>query len=262
MVQTEIISSEELKRYLGLLYNMEIFGMESGRYTCIGAFDDERDEGIGVLVAELLSDSVHIKRIYVKTEYRRQGIAKKLLQIVTDVPDELKQPIVTYGVEEELDKDFLGAVGFSETESEFSYLEGSIKDFRMLPSPKKNDEYSVSTVDLVPENALKNYIHEKVPELFAGDEHISDGSLACRKGREISAVILIEETHPHTMIPLIFGRDNMAVMYCFSALREELLAENGPDARIRFLMNKDRGREAVEKIVANTVEKKIHIYEL
>ena len=52
MIETEIITNEDLKRYLGLLDNMEILGMKSDRYTCFGAFDRITKKGMGVLVDE------------------------------------------------------------------------------------------------------------------------------------------------------------------------------------------------------------------
>lgn len=269
MIQTEIISSEELKRYLGLLDNMEILDMENGRYTCMGAFDDETQTGMGVLVAEVLTECIHIKRIYVKPEYRRMGVSKKLLQIITDLPEELKQPVVAYGVNEELDQGFLDAMGFHEIKSEYTYLEGSLGDYQKLPFPDKGSEYSLLPVDRVSANALKNYMLEiqkkksiQIPELFAGDEQFSDGSIVCLKGHQIVAVILLDEAPQYIMVPFVFGKDKKAVLYSFAVLREELSGEYGPDARIRFLLNKGRGREAIEKIVANTIEKEILIYQL
>ena len=269
MIQTEIVSREELKRYLGLLDNMEILGMENGKYTCMGAFDDETQTGMGVLVAEVLTECIHIKRIYVMPEYRRMGVAKKLFQIITDLPEELKQPVVAYGVKEELDQGFLDAMGFHESKSEYTYLEGRLGDYQKLPSPAKESEYSLLPVERVSANALKNYMLEiqkenriQIPELFAGDEQFSDGSIVCLNGHQIAAVILLEEFPQHILVPFIFGRDKKAILYCFSALREELSEEYGPDARIRFLLNKGRGREAIEKIVANTIEKEILIYQL
>ena len=76
MIETEIITNEDLKRYLGLLDNMEILGMKSDRYTCFGAFDRITKKGMGVLVAEVLEECIHIKRIYVLPKYRRKGVEK------------------------------------------------------------------------------------------------------------------------------------------------------------------------------------------
>lgn len=269
MLQTEIIQSEDVKKYLGLLNNSEIMGMENDRYTCFGAFDDENDESMGVLVAEILEECLRIERIYVVPEHRRKGVAKTLLNIVTDLPEELKETVVAYGVEEELNREFLTAMNFHEKVNEYTYLEGSLINYQKLPLPAKGSEYTVLPIEKVAENAMKNFMlktkrenDSKMSDLFIENNELSDGSVVCMKNNQIAAVIILEETDENIMFPLIYGKDNKAIFYCFSVIREELIEEYGLNASIRFLLNKGKGREALEKIVYDTVEKNILFYEL
>ena len=266
-MQTEMISSDEVTRYLGLISNAEILGMESGRYTCFGAFDDEKNKGAGVLVAEVLMDSIRIERIYVSPEYRRKGIAKELFHIVTDLPENMKQPIIAYGVENEINREFLEAMGFHEIENGYSCLEGKLGDYQKLPLPLEGSEYSLVPAEGIAANALNNFVaemqkekHMQMPALFMEYDTFPDGSVVCIKNKEIAAVLLLEEADSNVIIPFVFGKDNKAILFCFSALREELIEEYGSDARLRFLLNKGKGREAIEKIVKDMEEKKILIY--
>ncbi|MBQ7706653.1 MAG: GNAT family N-acetyltransferase [Lachnospiraceae bacterium] len=268
-MKTEIITGNELKKYLGLLDNMEISGMENGRYTCFGAFDDKSDKGIGILVAESLPDYILVKRIFVLPEYRRKGVATALLKIVTDLPEDLKQPVITYGAKEELDKKFLDAMGFKEVKSDYTYIEGTLGDYRKLHLPAKKSEYKLIPAEKITTNALKKFIFDmkkkkniKLQELFVDDDTISDESIVCMKNNKIAAVIMLEESDGNVMLPLVFGKDTKAILYCFSAFYEILSGDFGPEECIRILLNKDIGKEAIEKIIGNTTEKKVLIYKL
>ena len=80
-------------------------------------------------------------------EYRRQGVARTLLKALTGLPEELSLPVIFYGTEEELNREFLSGVGFCEQESDLICLEGSLREYRKLPMPKNNLQYELLSAE-------------------------------------------------------------------------------------------------------------------
>ena len=266
-MNTEVITRSSVKRYTELLSNAELFGIERGRYTCFGAYENETKEGIGVLLAEILPSNIQIRIIRVLPAYRRQGVASGLMAAVTNLPEELQLPVYTYGTKEELEEEFLVAMGFQEVQEEYSYIEGVLKDFRKLPMPPKNSNLSIHTIDMVSEKMLVNFLLHapkddilQIPEKVPDKNRYSDGSIACMRENRLVAVILVEETDRDITIPYIFGNDREALLYGLAALRQAILEEYSPEVRIRFLQCGERGKEAIFKLLPNGTEEKIHIF--
>ena len=269
MVQTEIITGDELKRYLGLVETTEILGMEEGRFTLFGCFDDETGEAVGILAAEVLGLVINIKRIFVLPKYRRKGVAKQLLSAVADLPEELRMPIIAYGVREELNIRFLSAMGFKETTDDFSCFEGKLGDFKKFPLPGEDGGYSVIPVEMATEDMINDFAMKTgmekgvyITDLLLREDPFCDGSILCLKDGAVAALMILDESDRKIEIPFAQGDDPKAVFYCFSALHEELSGEYGPDAKLRFILYKGKGREVIPKIIDNAVEKEMYFFEM
>lgn len=269
-MKVEIITDEIMTRYMDFLTNSEIFGIESGRYTCFGAYEETETgkECTGILSAEILPSYIHIERICVHPNYKWEDAVSTLMSVVSDLPDELKLPIITYGTAEELDADLLHAVGFRENQSVYSYLEGTLNDYQELPSPPKKGEYQVYPMDQISINRLSNIALQmrkddylQMPESNIDTNRFSAGSPVCMRDDVIEAAVLYEEKDQIITVPFIFGKNPKATLYCFSVFRNILMEEYAPGARIRFLIIEGAGKEAIMKIIQHTVEKQIHIYE-
>ena len=126
---TEIITDETVGKYLGFLKNEEIFGIGNGRFTCIGVCDDNTEDPMGILTAEVHMEHIRIRRLFVRPGCPRRKTAKMLISVITDLPDEMKMPVFFFGTEEETDPDFLAGCGFMELPfSRYSYFEGYLED--------------------------------------------------------------------------------------------------------------------------------------
>ena len=269
MMQTEIITGDDIKRYLGLVDPTEISGMEDGRFTLIGCcLDDPAGKAVGILSAEVLGPTINIKRVFVLPEYRRKGVARALLKTVTDLPEEAQLPIIAYGVKEDLNIRFLSAMGFRENEREFTCIEGRLGDFKKLPMPEDDEGYSVLPAEMATEEMIQDFTLKVGMETGAGfsdlllrEDPFSDGSIVCLKDGSIVALIILDEIDRKIEVPLIYGNDPKALLYCFAGLHEELTEEYGPDAKVRFILYKEMGREAIMKIMGNAVEKELYIFE-
>ncbi len=267
-MRTEIISKDTLTTYLEILYNDEVMGMEDDRYTCFGAYNDKNGKPMGILVAEVLPVCIRIKRLFVVPEFRRKKVATTLFNALTDLPDEVRLPVIFHGTEEEYSEEFLNAVGFSEVESDFSYIEVLLQDYKKLTIPEYASAYQLFPADKVPEKSLRNFVlhmqkefRTEFPSLFLNSEYFNDGSVVCMKSDKIVATVLLEETDDYIKIPFAFGSDNKGILFCFSLLRYELREEYDLEASLRFLVKNNKKKDVILDIVNNPVEKKIHIFE-
>ena len=262
---TEIITEESIGKYLRLLKNEEVFGILDGRISGIGASDDETDLPQGVITAEIHMEYIRIRRIHVLPEYRESDTAHVLLNVVMDLPEELKMPFLFCGTDEETDSELLSEYGFHEVSTDYSWIEGLLVNYREIKAPPK--AYEVGTLDQAPMESVQRFVLEsdydrllQIPDGYLESDRFSDASLICLDRNSVVGVILLEETDDSIRVPYIHTKDNMALLYALYILRKVLYSDYSSKARLQFLMHDGIGREAISALINPGVEKKIHVF--
>lgn len=262
---TEIITEETIGKYLKLLKNDEVFGILDSRISGIGAYDDDSELPQGILTAEIHMEYIQIRRIHVLPEYREGDAAHVLLNVVMDLPEELKMPFLFFGTEEETDAELLSEYGFQEVSSDYSWIEGLLANYREIKAPPRI--YEVGTLDQAPLESVQRFVLEsdydsllQIPDGYLEEDRFSDASLICLHRNTIVGVILLEETDDSIRVPYIHTKDNMALLYALYVLRKLLYSEYASKAKLQFLMRDGIGREAISALISPGEEKKIHVY--
>lgn len=262
---TEIITEETIGKYLKVLKNEEIFGILDGRISAIAVWDEEKEQPQGVLTAEIHTELILIRRIYVLPEYRDGETGNVLMHIATDIPEEQRVPYVIYGTDDEIDETLLAEYGFSEVPSKYSWIEGVLENYKEIKVPPK--AFDMGTLDKAPMDKVQDFVLKSDPDRFMQmpdgyleSGRFSDASLICMKNDAIVGVILLEELDDSIQIPYIHTKDNLALLYSLYVLRKVLWTEYEPTARLQFLMNDGIGREALTVLIHPSEEKKIRIF--
>ena len=264
-MMTEIITEESIGKYIKILKNEEIFGILDGRITGLGACDDESGQPEGVLVAEIHMEYILLRRIYVLPDCQDEDLISRLMDIVTDLPEDLKAPIYYYGTDEETDATVLAQYGFKEIPNGYSCIEGFLEDYKEIKAPPKL--FEVGTLDQVPKDSVQNFVlsstHDRfmqIPDGYLDISRFSDASLVCYKRNIVVGVILMEETDDMIRIPYMYTKDNMALLYSLYVLRKVLFADYAPKAKLCFVMRDGIGREAIHALIRPSEEKKIRVF--
>ena len=71
-----------------------------------------------------------------------------ITEIITDLPDDLKAPILLYGTEDTIDKGLLSRYGFTEMQSRYSLIQGEFENYKEIRTPMKT--YETVTLDVDP----------------------------------------------------------------------------------------------------------------
>ena len=185
-MKTEIITEENIARYLEVLSNEEIFRLSDSGVTCFGAYDEDTGQGLGTLSAEILPEYIRINRLYVSPEKRGKKVGTLLMDAATNLPDGMDMPIYVFGTERDINDGFLKACGFIMQESACSYIEGRLSDLIDLPLPQKKDGYRFLTLNDIPKEAIIDFVissegddFRKAADLFMNLEGFSEGSPVC-----------------------------------------------------------------------------------
>ena len=264
-MNVEIVNGDIIHEYLGILTTEEVLDCETEKITCFGAYDEETEDIMGILTAEIYPEFIVIKRIYVCPDYEGTGVENELLAHVTDIPDEIRLPIYIYGPEEDMDDELLTDCGFEALPSNYSYINGLLNDFIEINAALTDGE--LKTLDKIPSEELEKFVlqkdHDKllqIPEGYLNTDRFSEGSLVLLKKHMIDGAILIEESDGFINIPYIYAEDNRLLLYAFFILKKLLLLEFTPGAKLRFLICNGIGREAITRLIRNSSEQKIAIY--
>ncbi len=264
-MNVEIVTGDIIREYMSILTTEEVLDCEEEKITCFGAYDEETEDIMGILTAEIYPEFIVIKRIYVCPDYEGKGVENELLAHVTDIPDELRLPIYIYGVEEEMDDELLTECGFSTIPSKYSYIEGLLMNYVEINAALTEGE--LKTLDKIPMEELEKFVlqkdHDKllqIPEGYLDTERFTEGSLVLLKRHMIDGAILIEESDGYINIPYIYAEDKRLLLYAFFILKKLLIAEFEPRAKLRFLICDGIGREAISRLIIDSNEKKIAIY--
>ena len=261
----EIIEGDIIHNYIEYMTTAEFIECESGKITCFGAYDEETEEIMGVLSAEVYPEFISIKRIFVCPDFGREEVESALLDAVTDLPDEIRLPIYVFGTEDEIDEEIIEANGFMKLPSNYSYIEGQLKDFINLNASLTEGE--LKTLDKIPPEELENFIFHnsyddliQMPGGYIDMDRFSEGSLVLLKKHLIDGAILIEESDKYIQIPYIFAEDNRLLLYAFFILKKLLFTEYAPGAKLRFLICNGVGADAIKRIIRNSTEHNISIF--
>ena len=267
-VLTESINFENIVRYMHILSNVEIFGISDERFSAFGAFDERTDSTIGVLVTEIFPEYIRIEKLYTVPDYRNNGVAEKLLNIIRTPLETKKIPIYIYTTDS-IDVSYIQSKGFERTDDNYCYIEGRLGDLKDIKLPSKNNAIVFDTIETIPVKDLDRFIfrnpHDDLiqfPEGLVDTNRFSDGSLVCKVDGKIKAVMLIEEQDDRIDVTYIYGTDSRYVLNLFSLLKRLYMEEYTPQTRVRFLICNNMGREGIEKILVENQEKPLSVYRL
>lgn len=271
-MQTRILTRSDLSNFMPLMTNEEIFGLDLGRHTCFGAYDEENDIAAGILTADVYPEFIRIRRLYVRGDYRRQGIATDLLSLVCDLPSELKLPVRFYTVETEVNQKneteddreerltrekFLSDSHFEKEEIALSCVSSTLNEMTTI-SANKLPHLQLCVGAQIPEGLLSQYVlnlpHDTIvqfPEEFVDMERFSEGSIVCLKNGKICGAVLLEELEHTLQIPWFYADDPATASFLFIKMRGFLLSEYGKGTKIRFVF----GREMDESVPRNMFRK-------
>ena len=262
---TEIITEESIGTYIKVLKNEEIFGILDGRITGIGARNEETGLPQGVLTAEIHMEYILVRRIYIRPEYSGGETADGLIRIITDLPDDLKAPILLYGTEDTIDKGLLSRYGFTEMQSRYSLIQGELENYKEIRTPMKT--YETATLDKAPIDQVQAFIlgsdydrFIQIPDGYLDAARFSDGSLVCLDHGRVAGVILMEEPDDGIRITYMHAKNNMVLLHAMYVLKRVLMSEYPPKARLQFLMKDGIGREAISVLMNPGAEKKVSIF--
>ena len=242
-MQTEPISRENLSRYLQLLTNDEIFDMDTGRISCFGVYDEESDAAMGLIAAQILPRHIVIERIYTVPEYRNKGVATALLELITDVPENMRMTFYLFTAEEDADTEFLKNRGFVSANSKYSYVCGNLGDMVDLKVPDSlRKDCEVNTLDLVSDKQIREFVFEgaydtflQFPEMELDRNRYSEGSLVCLRDGRVEGLMTLEELDAFIRIGYFNCKDARTAYLLFSEMKDLLLEEYGAQAKVRFL---------------------------
>ena len=268
-MKMEMITQENISKYLKLLSNDEVFGLEDGRFSAFGATEDDTDTACGVLVAHILPEFIRIVKLFTLPEYRRRGIATTLLEKATDLPEELAMPFYVISAGEQ-DFAFLEKNGFQATDDRYFFLSGWLEDLEDLPKPSKPIlGQKILPADHIPYESLSDYVlkssHDEIlqfPEKELDMARFSDGSLVCTQNNDISAVVLMEEMDEYIQISWIHCKDSRSLYSIFSVMKKALKTEYDPEAELRFLLCNEKGEDAIDKLFRYRDRIPVKVYKL
>lgn len=239
MRTTNIVDSN-VERFASILSMDEIIGIEEGRLSALGAYNEETGEAQGVLVGEIDEDLFEIRSIRVEESSRNQGIAKALLDIAVDIPEEFDLQIYTTNSE---NVEFLKKNGFEELESDYYYICGTIGDLIDISKPKSiRNGTQLTTLEAITNSELRAFAIEEHPDEFSHHPekvpHIasfSTGSIACKVNGILEAVILIEEFSDYLRIIYLQGKKPESLYLCLAVLKDELRNDYEDDTRLKIV---------------------------
>ncbi|MBR4514258.1 MAG: GNAT family N-acetyltransferase [Lachnospiraceae bacterium] len=263
----EVIHEESVKKYMGLLTADEILGLEEDRFSCIGAYDEESGEALGIVTAQIQPRHITITRLFTAPEKRRMGVATALLDFITKLPEGVRMTFYVIATEAEADTDFLLKRGFTEARSKYSYLSCKLENFAGNAEVNKKDGVDIVTIDRVDPKFLSEYIYEHKPDTFfqlpepeLDMERFSDGSLCFVKDKKICGVMLLEEAENYNLISMVRYEDEESYDQLFAVMRMVLDSEYAPSSEIRLLICDEKEREAFGGFFEQSSELPVKIF--
>ncbi|MBQ1527488.1 MAG: hypothetical protein IIZ75_10155 [Lachnospiraceae bacterium] len=262
-MRTTMITQENLGDYLPLLTEEEIFGLDADRFTLIGAFDEEKNEALGVISAEILPGYIRINRLCTAMGADDEKVREALLSIIKQSPEDISLPVCFFSAGQEEDTEFFLSHGFTEKKSKYYYIEGRLKDMTDFPGAGGEDAPEIRVLENVSEEELDQFIfqapHDEIiqfpelPVLSVERDRFSDGSMVCFKNGKPDAAVLFQDYDGLITIVWMYGEEPRDIYYLFYVLKKMLSQEFESGLRIRFLLYENGpGAGAVEKIFSDS----------
>ncbi len=262
-MRIELITEENERKYLQLLTGDEIMGMQTGRISCIGAFDEEQYQAMGLIALQILPRHITIHRMLTLPDYRKQGVAMALLERATALPPEEKMTFYVITEDAASDVGFLENRGFTKARSKYYYRTGKLSDLRGTPEAG----VKVVTAGKVSFPSLADYIaggkpdsFVQMPEVFPDMQRFSELSLCCLKDTSLCGTVMLEELSGGLQISFFHAENEKILNTMFYATKRFLEAEYGPDTALRFLICNETERAAAEKYLPGGTEQPVMIY--
>ncbi|MCR4642444.1 MAG: hypothetical protein K5697_10505 [Lachnospiraceae bacterium] len=266
----EMIEGGNLRDYMHLLTNEEIYGIDSGRYTAIGVFDEDGRRPMGFALLEVLPAYVSLRRLFVAGRCDKRRISEELLDVVRHMPKEDKLPVLFFvsgnGGEE---LRLVQKNGFARDESDYSckeaYLSG-LKDIFL--TKEEEDSILVDSVSDVPDEELYPFVfnspHDpilQIPWYDIDRDRFADG-IVCKKNGRVTAVLLLEENDDYVEIPWFYGTDMLSLNVCISRLKDIFMHEAEGDVKFRFLSVAGIKSSAPDGYFEEITEQPVQIYKM
>lgn len=269
MIETAMIAEENEADFLEFLSTDELFGIDEGRFSGLGAYDGETNEPMGILIAEILPDYIRLRKLYTLPKYRRKGVATTLLGIATDLPDDVQMPIL-FATEKEVNTKYLESKGFMEEKGPYSFVRGTLADVRVLPISKNDmDVFDVCPMSRVAEKDVLQFIATsprdaflQFPEGVPDIERFNDSGLVCLKKGAIEACLLTEDFDDAIQITWMHGKNKEALYSLLSQFYELLREDLSPEDNLRILCYNAEQEKTCKKMFGRAQAFPISIYKL
>ncbi len=267
-MRIEIVEGERTAEYLKLLSNDELFGIQSGRYTCFGAFDEQTMEPMAVLIARILPAFIQLKKLFTLPAYRKKGAASELLKTAADLPARDILPFTVFVNDNKADTLFLKNRGFEEAKLSYHSVICRFRDFHDIRLPEKiTPGIRVVPADSVPLSELWDFILSsspdrllRFPEPAPDFERFSEASLVCLKNDRIKAAILIEEPDDYIQVTWVYGKDPRSLYFLLAAVKKLADHEFEPDEAIRFLICSETEKALIRRLFRHFEEQPIPVF--
>ena len=223
----------------------------------IGAIEDGK--AVGAAVFSSLNELLIVDYIYVDEQYRRQGIAKNMIEQTAEA---LKpERILTSFLEDEKELgDFFRNLGFfvaPDTEYYSIPVESFLESDAIQKLLKKKPTGKVETIDEMKHadkyELLGNLRAHAAQEIFDQDELFMPLSMVTYlAGTEIVATCAFCEKHSKDIIVTLitsFNDDVTNIMNLFSAFAQAVVKLNLTDCNIHFVNANEGIKKVVEKLV-------------
>ena len=262
-MQTTMLTQENLKDFLPLLTEEEIFGLDTERFTIIGAFDEEKNRAMGVISAEILPGYIRINRLSTASGADDEKVMEALLSIITQTPEDIRLPICFMSSGQDEDAGFFLSRGFTEKKSKYYYIESRLKDMADFPGAGGEDADEIRILENVSQKELDELVlrapHDEIlqfpelPVLSVERDRFSDGSMVCFENGKPDAAVLFQDYDGLITIVWMYGEKPRDIYYLFYVLKKMLSQEFESGLRIRFLLYENGpGAGAVEKIFSDS----------
>ena len=275
-MRISIISDDNIREYMRLLTNDEIYGITDGRYTSFAIHENDM-ETAGIMTVQILPEYIRLERIFILPEYRRRGLASALLEVIKERPEDMRLPIRAF-IEDEADvRGLLEASGFIRQESSYSIIEGRLGDWidlgprmkKIIPDDVKK-KIMIRRLNQISERQLRDFVlrspHDEIlqfPDSMTDPGRFSDISMICTVDNIVKAASLIEEKEDHVQFTWCYGKDKYAVFASMFMVKKELESEEeyGPSLRIRCLCTGKNIEEGYQKIFSEYETRIIYMYQ-
>ena len=239
----EMIDGSNLRDYMHLLDNEEIYGIRSGRLSGIGVFDEDGDRPMGFAVLEILPGYVSLRRLFVAGRCDKRRVSEEILEVVRSMPKEDRLPVfffVTGNGGEELR--LMQKNGFHLDEEDYTCKEVLLSGMKdIYVTGIENAGVCIDSVADVTDEELYPFVFNspydpilQIPWFDIDRDRFADG-IVCKKNNRVTAVLLLEENDDYVVVPWFYGTDTISISICLARLKEIFSHDAEEDVTFHFL---------------------------